>query len=532
MAERAGPADQFIRIQFGGGIHSRPSEDQIDDLECHEGQNFDLDIQNTSFRNRKAFDLIATVPNAGEIRGFVNLLKSDGTVSALVQAAWNVYEWDGVTGFVLVGTVSSTAKLRGRLEHNFQLDDKVIITDLNLQEEIYEWDGTTLQQVSMLDSGGTAHTGDFRAKYCLVSDERAMYFNVYDNGSNFPHLIVGSKRGEFETISVSDRPSSSLGEGDAFFLIQPDYRPINGVAESFGKVVTSSFKGSSYKLTGSSSKDFAFEELYPRSGATGDESVVYVGNDILLGKQGRIEALSGVEQFGDVENDDLTVGVSNLVDGFDDWTLVYNSRKQRVYCHPVGDSQIWVYYKPLAATTVSPWSKWVTAHESSFNPTAMMNMLDPSDSLEYVFFGDANGNFYRIEGTSSGDAGANDVKAERLSKLYTLTHDAQAYNVTGYLEYRGSLQAATVNLRFEYSGHGVFNETITLTIPAITGFTTYGGGFYYSDGEYYGTTFNGRLTRQHFDVPGQGNSFQVRATVDGSTDFEIKEIGINFTAAS
>lgn len=297
-------------------------------------------------------------------------------------------------------------------------------------------------------------------------------------------------------------------------------------------MVTSSFKGDTFKLTGESAKDFAFESLYPRSGATGAESIAYVGNDIVIGKQGRLEALSGVEQFGDVENDDLTVGVSNLIEGFDSWVVVYNSRKQRIYCHPTGESQIWVLHKPLMGTVLSPWSKWTTTHESSFNPTAMMNMLDPSDGLEYVFFGDANGNFYKLEGSSSGDAGTNDINTERLSKLFTLTHDAQAYNVAGYMEYRGSLQAATVTLRFEYSGHSVFNESFTIDIPAITGFTTYGGGFYYNNDEFYGTTFNGRLTRQKFSVAGQSNSIQVRATVDGSTDFEIKEIGFEITAAS
>jgi hypothetical protein len=532
MPERVGPEDFSIRLKFGGGIHSRASEDQINDLECSSGQNFDLDLQNSSYRNRKPFDLIATVPNAAEIRGFANLLKADGTVSVLVQAAGNVYEWDGATGFTLVGTCVASAQLRGRLEHNFQLDDKVIITDLNLVDEIQEWDGTTFQQTSMLDSGGTAFSGDFRAKYCMISNERAMYANVFDNGTLTPHIIVGSKTGSFETISTNDRPSSSLGVGDAFFLIQPDYRPINGLAESFGKVVTSSFKGSAYQLSGTTAKDFEFIELFPRSGATGDESVVYVGNDIIIGRQGRLEALSGVQQFGDVENDDLTVGVSDLVDGFNNWTIAYNSRKQRIYCHPTGGSQIWVLHKPLMGTVLSPWSKWVTAHESGLNPTAMMNMLDPSDSLEYVFFGDASGNFYRLEGSGSGDGGTSDIKSERLSKLFTLDQDAQSYSYDGYLEYRGSLQAATVTLRFEFSGHQVFNEVITLNIPAITGFTTYGGGFYYSNGEFYGTTFNGRLTRQKFSAPGQSSSVQVRATIDGSTDFEIKEIGFNFSATS
>lgn len=530
MPTRVGPEDFPIKIRFGGGVHSRPSEDEIDERECFTGQNFDLDLENSSFRNRKAFDLIATVPNAAEIRGFANLYKSNGTSSILVQAAGNVYEWDGATSFALKGTCQSTAKLRGRLTHNFQLDDKVIITDLNLAEEIQEWNGTTFQQTSMLDAGGTAF-GNFKAKYCIVSNERAIYANV-DDGTATPHLIVGSERGSWETISVSDRPSSSLSEEDPFFLIQPDYRVINGLVESFGRVVTSSEKGSCFQLTGDSAKDFAFSELFPMSGATGDESVTYVGNDVLIGRQGRIEALSGVDRYGDVENDDLTVGISNLVETFDDWTIVYNSRKQRIYCIPNGKSQIWTLHKSLAGQGISPWSKWVTRHSSAFNPTAIMNMIDPVDGLEYVFFGDSDGNFYRLEGSSSGDADSQDIKTERLSKLYTLTDDAEAYDIEGYLEYRGSLEAATIVLRFEFSGYSVMNEVMTLSIPAITGFTTYGGGFYYSNGEYYGTTFSGRLTRQKFGVPGQANNFQVRATVDGSTDFEIKEIGLKLTASS
>lgn len=535
MPSRVGPQDVPIVIKFGGGIHSRPSEDEIHEQECVEGRNFILDLEDTGFRNRPPFDLIGTVGNAAEIRGLVTHLKTDGTATALVQAGDTVYEWDGATTFTSRGTVPATAQLRGRLEHNFQLDDKVIITDLNSVEEILEWDGTTLAKTAMLDSGGTAF-GDFRAKYCFVSNERVFYANIVDASSTpitLPHLIVGAKRGEFETISVNDRPSSALSEGDPFFLIQPDFHPINGMVESFGKAVTSSLRGSAFKLTGASAKDFAFEELYPRSGATGDEAVAYVGNDILIGRQGRIESLSGVEQFGDVENDDLTVGISDSIDTYNDWVLTYNSRTQKIYCYPDSKSEIWVLHKSLVGSGVSPWSRYVTDHAMAFDPTAIMNMLDPSDGLEYVFFGDASGNFYRMEGTGSGDGGTTDVDVERLSKLYAFPEGAQAYNIEGYISYRASLTARSVRLRFEFSGESVFDSQITVNLPATTqGQVTYGGGFYYSGGKYYGATFSGRLTRQKFGVAGKSNSFQVRATVSESTDFDIKEIGLKLTAAS
>lgn len=597
------------RIPFGGGVHSRASEDDIDVRECALGENFELDPQNQEFRNRKPFDLIGTVPNSGQIRGFVTLQKSDGTVSMLVQADDKVYEWDGSSTFTSVGTVSASANLRGRLEHNWQLDDKVLITDLSLAEEVYEWDGSTFQSVTFTGeqfklpfdnksgtfvigetvtdqvSGATAviddlngnstplkvisvegtfgdnnqfkgetssatadvnnaspddantgldtvSFGTFRAKYCYVSNERAVFSNVHDNGSNFPHLAVGSSRGDYTQISVNSRPSSALSAADPFFLIQPDYRPINGMVESFGRVVTSSEAGSLFKLSGSSSKDFAFEELFPRSGAEGDESLVWAGNDIYYGRQGRLESVRATEEFGDVENHDLSVDIADQIDTFSDWISVYNSRKDRVYFFPVDQSQVWVLYKPLLDTQLSPWSKWTTQHSSAFNPTAVMNCLDPSDSLEYVFWGDANGNVYRMEGSGeSGDAGSANLVAFRLSKLVSMPLDAKTYDISGWVRWRRD-DAHTLTLRMEYAGENVFNKAIDISLPAATGAIYYGGGHYYSDGEYYGTLFQDRLTRKTFPLAGQSNEFQVRLTVEGTNDFEISEVGFRIDAAA
>lgn len=516
-------------IQFGGGVHSRASEEDIDPRECSSGQNFNLDPQNREFRNRKPFDLIGQVPNGAEIRGFVNLLKADGSVSLLVQAGDTVYEWDGASTFTSRGTVAATAKLRGKLEHNWQLDDKVLITDLNLVDVVMEWDGTTLSDVTFTSEDGSTAFGTFRARYCTVSNERAMFSNIYDNGTAFPHLIIGSLRGDFSIISVNQRPSSSLSEEDPFFLIQPDYRYINGMVEAFGLVATSSKKGSMFKLTGGSAKDFAFEELYPRSGASGDEAVAYVGNDIAFGRQGRIESLISTDKFGDVDTDDISNDIFDLIEDFDDWTIVYNSRNQRIYCVPAGQKQIWTYHKSVQG--ISQWSKWVTAHSNEFASTAMMNMLDPADGLEYVFFGDANGNFYRLEGTGvNGDGGLNNITSERLSPLIKAPLNAQSYNFEGWISYRVG-NAQTVILTFEYRGESIFNESITITIPVVSNRKVYGGGHYYNNNEGYGS-FTGRLTRQPITVPGGGNEFQVRASVEGTEDFRISEIGFRFKAAT
>ncbi|MFQ5493647.1 MAG: hypothetical protein ACE5DX_05830 [Candidatus Dojkabacteria bacterium] len=524
-------SDLSITLEFGGGVHSRAAEDKIDVRECSSGQNFSLDLQDFEFKNRKPFDLVGTVPNAAEIRGFATLLKSDGTVSFLVQAGATVYEWDG-TNFTSKGTVSATAKLRGRLEHNWQLSDKVIITDINLQQPVMEWDGTTLQNISFFkNDASAAWTGSFKAKYCYINNERAEFFNVDDNGSAFPHLIVGSMRGDYTIISNNQRPSSSLSEEDAFFLIQPDYHPINGAVGAFGKIVTSSDSGSLFILEGYSAQDFIFSELYPRSGADGDESLVYIGNDIVYGRQGAIESVTSTSRFGDVETNDLSQGISDQIGTFAPWVSVYNSRTQRAHFFPDSQNEMWTLHKPLLGSKLSPWIKNTTLHSSAFQPTAVMNMLDPSDSLEYVFFGDSSGNMYRLEGTGSGDGGTKDVHTERTSKLFSAPLDAEAYEVYGEIKYRKSA-AQTVYLTLLYAGMNVFDETITIDLPANTTSSYYGGGAYYGGSFYYGAAFRQRLTRQKFGFPGRSNEFQVRAVIEGSTDFTINSIILRLKAVA
>lgn len=516
-----------VELEFGGGVHSRASEEDIHISECTIGQNFDLDPSNRSFRPRKPFDLLGTTPNAAEIRGFANLLKSDGSISMLVQAGAVVYEWDGLATFTQVGTCDVNAQLRGKLEHNFELDDKVIIVDINLRQPVMEWDGTTLQNVVFTTEDGSTAFGVFKARHCVVSNERAIFANVHDNGTNFPHLIIGCQRSDFTIITVANRPSSSLSDEDPFFLVQPDLKYINGLVEAFGIVASSSREGSMFKLTGSSAKDFAFDELYPRSGASGEEATAFVGNDIFYGRPGRIESLSSTDKFGDVDADDLSFGIFDLIEDFKDWTIVYNARNQRVYCYAEGKSQIWVFHKSLVGTNRSPWVKWTTLHSSTMNPTVMMNMLDPQDGLEYVFFGDASGNFYRMEGVGgSGDGGSAGIISERLSGLVTVGEGGDIFDLVGWVNYKKD-QASELALRFEYRGQQVFDELFTLSIPAITNRVIYNGGFYYNNGSFYGS-ISGKLNRQPISIQGQGNSFQVRTTIEGTGDFEITGIGINF----
>ncbi len=529
---RPAKTEDSVVLKFGGGIHSRASPDEIDLRECAEGQNFTLDLQNREMRPRKGFDLVGTAPNAAQINGFISLRKADGTVKLAVQAGTAVYDIDSAYDFgSSIATVNTNARMRGRIEANWELGDKVLITDMALAQDVYEWDGTTMQAVTFTkNDGSTAWTNAFRAKYCIVDDERAIFANIYDNASSFPHLIVGSDRSDYTIISNDNRPSSSLGEGDAFFLIQPDLRPINGIVKSWNKIVTSSRGGSLYRLNGSSSKDFAFVSTFPRSGAEGDEALVYAGNDVIYGRQGRIESATATEQFGDVDTNDLSEDINDQIETYDGWTMVYNQRLQRVYCFPDNQNEIWVFHKPVLGTGLSPWSKFVTSHTTTFQPTAVMNALDPNDGLEYTYFGDSSGNVYKLEGTGADQT--TDIVVSRTSGLFKVPADLQAFNVQGWILYRGLSTDVTVTLEFQYAGENVFNETITEVLSGTDAGWYWGGSNYWSSDDYWGTSFNGRLIRKKFGVPGQSNELQLKVTVQGSASFQINEIGLNFSAAN
>ena len=266
-------------------------------------------------------------------------------------------------------------------------------------------------------------------------------------------------------------------------MLQPDLHAINGLVQSWNKIVTSSESGSVYRVNGSSAQDFEMVSLFPRSGAKGRESLVHAGNDVMYGRQGRIESVGATEQFGDVETNDLSEDISNLIETETGWTLVFNQRLQRVYCFPDNENAIYVLHKPVVGTGLSPWSKYTTNHIAGFQPTAVMNCLDPIDKLEYVFFGDENGNVYKLEGTGADQSTA--ITTTRTSGLFKVPADLQAYDLQGWILYRGIADPVTLTLEFQYAGENVFNETIEVTLDATTGGWYWGGAVIDRDWETY-----------------------------------------------
>jgi hypothetical protein len=525
---KIGVEDLNVVLKFGGGIHTKASPDEIDPREAAGGFNFTIDLENRNLINRAPFDLIGTVPNAQEIRGGFSLLKTDGTVTTCFQAGGTVYQWDGTTGFTSVGSCSSSSKLRGHWKsHVWNLSDKVIITDLNLADVVKEWDGTTFSSSVFTDQASNPF-GTFYAKYLNIDNERAMFGNVKDPSATTPSLIVGSARSNYNEITITNRPSNAIGVGDPFFLVTPDLKAINGLIEAFGAVMLSTEKGQIFNLSGSTSQDFAFDPFYPGSNASGLESMVDIGNDIIYGRQGRIESVIDTNTFGNSQASDITSGISDIIGSYSGWTLVFNSRTRIAYAFPSGVSEVWVLNTAVRSSgQISPWMRWNTQHSLAFKPSMVMSMLDPVDGLEYIFMGDASGNIYRMEGTgANGDGGTSVIDTQFLSKLFSARLDSNAYDFEGYIKY-AKLDSASITLTFQYQGKEIFDKSVTINFPSISAANYYGGSAYYNGDFYYGS-FSGRLARQEFSPPGDANDFQVLVEYTGSNDISINEIGIRF----
>jgi len=526
---KIGIEDLNVVLKFGGGIHSKASPEEIDPREAADGFNFAIDLENRNLRNRPPFDLVGTAPNGQPVMGGASLLKTDGTVTTLFQAGGIVYKWDGVSTFTNVGTCNSSSKLRGHWKsHTWNLTDKVLMTDLALLDTVKEWDGTTFANTSFTNESGAAF-GTFFAKYLNISNERAVFSNVKDFSATTPHLIVGSARSNYAQITITNRPSTSISVSDPFFLLSPDLKPINGHIESFGTTMISTEKGQIFNLAGSTSQDFSFQPFYPNSAASGAESMEDIGNDILYGRQGRLESVIDTNTFGNAQASDITAGIADIIENYTGWTTVFNSRLRHVYVFPTGVSEVWVMDTAIraAAKNLSPWMRWKTEHAMAFRPTFVMSMLDPLDGLEYVFMGDNAGNIYRMEGTgTSGDGGTSPIEVQFLSKLFSARLDSKAYDFEGYIKY-AKLDSASVTLTFQYQGMEIFDKSVTIDLPAITAANYYGGNAYYNGDFYYGT-FSGRLARQAFSPPGDANDFQVLVQYTGSNDISINEIGIRF----
>ena len=526
------------QVVFGGGLNTRGNAEAIDPREAADGQNFDLDVDKDDFAPRQGFKLLATATNAAAINGFAQLRKSDGTITTLIQAGTDVYEWDGASTFTSRGTVASGTKMRGPLEANYIEGDYVIITDIALQEVVKTWNGTTFATLATSGLGGA----NFKAKYCRIVDERAIFANVTTTTAT-PHLVVGSQRSAPGTLTITNRPASSLSARDPWYIPIPDLKPINGMEEGFRSLLFSTDRGKMWVLLGSSAQDYAIESLNSDASASGNESMTSIGNNIAFGRDGAIDSVIGVQEFGDVQTDDLSVWIADQARSYVTWTLVYNRRLRRLYAFPSGGSEVFVFHRSISDRNrqlvvdpgqaakirpVSPWSKWKTQHAMAFQPTTVWRMLRPSDGKEFVYMGGSAGQIWQLEGEISNDAGS-DIRADRLSSLLR-SPAGELMDFKGFVHYR-KRDAATLEMTLEQSGSSVRDTSISLSLPLAAASAYFGGAYYFGGAIYFGPQARNRLFRQYWSAAGKADLTQIRLAVNSQADFAVSRVELDAPAA-
>lgn len=495
-----------MKLYFGGGLNE---QQQPDVNEAASGSyNFELSKDQNRLGPRSPFDLKGTAPNAGDIRGIMQLVKRNDSETTLVQAGTTVYLWDGSSTFTNKGSCTSGSKLR---DVYWSLGDYLVITDLAKLTPVSKWDGATFSTITT-GLGSTLY-----AKYGIVHNGRVWLFNV-TAGSDTPHLMVASAFEDPTSYSTTQRAvTGTFTTGlEAFYMLTPDLRPINGVAKTLaGDLIVSTVEGSLFKLQGSSATDYKWVNFYPGSQAVGTESIVSTGNDIMyMRKGGNIESLAATDQYGDVAADDLSRWIPEQVRNQTGCTAVYDQQNQKVlFFLP---SKVLVLFKDILyggalvgegqeRAKISPWSVYRTDHASNFETSAAKYMRRPGTTETTVYFGANDGKVFDLNGSgTSGDGGTTSIQLVRSSRLI----GSSVRHITrGNVQYR-RVNQVSLNIEMDWADeYNSSTATVTLKGPGAGDVGVYFGSSVYFGGSIYfgqGFAFSDRVTHQNFSAVGRG----------------------------
>jgi hypothetical protein len=481
----------------------------------------------------------------------MQLVKRDNSETTLVQAGGEVYLWNGASTFTSQGSVSTSARLRGTY---WSLGDYLVITDTAKAAVVKKWDGSTLSTQT------TGLASDLYAKYGVVHQGRVWLFNV-TCGTDTPHLMVASKYEDPTVFSTSLRGGATTSGGgafatglEAFYLLTPDLKPINGAIVFFGQLIISTEGGRLFKLTGSTGATYAWTEYYAGSSATGAESMADIGNDVMYLKAGGgIDLLSTTQTSGDVAADDMSRWIATTTSGLTSAITVYDQTRNKVFMF-VAD-KVLVFYKDLAGSEISPWSVWTTQESFGMNTNAAKYMKLPGTQTYTVLFGDSAGRVLNINGTGLlGDAGSQSIAVSRKTRFIA---DGEGSQVTGQsaaqvragmsgalrlqrrvlngvVTYRRVAEPCNLTVSFDWGDE--YNESYSViplkgapdgtTATYFSGTSThaayYGGTYYYSQGGAYAN----KISSQSFSPTGRGPGFFMTAYIDTVSDFQIDFIDI------
>jgi hypothetical protein len=523
-----------VKLYFAGGLNEQQTPTLF---ECIEGSNFELGLRQSKLVPRKPYDLKGTATNASAIMGLMQLVKRSNTETTLVQAADTVYLWDGSTSFTSKGTVSASAQLR---DCYWSLGDYLVITDVAKATVVKKWDGTTFSTLT------TGLAGSLFAKYGVVYQNRVWLANV-TTSSDTPHLIVASAFEDPTSYSTSLRggPTTSGGGSfstglEAFYILAPDLKPINGMLVFYNQLIISTEGGRLYKLTGTTAATYKWEDFYSGSAALSSESMANIGNDVIYMKQGGgVDLLSTTQTSGDVAADDVSRWIPTTTKDLTGAITVYDQKNQKVLFFVAG--KVLVLFKDLIGAELSPWSVYKTQETFAFNTSAAKYMKKPGTQVYSVFFGDSVGRVFDLNGTGGGDAGTQTIAVTRKTRYIQNGEGADKFNrgglnlmkkiLRGMVFYRRVADDAEITLSFDWGDEYNTSQSVIPLKGAPTGSTGvyYGGGSYYSGSVYYsqGSAFAQKISSQSFSPTGKGPGFFLTASLDTSTDFQIEYIEIH-----
>lgn len=521
-----------MRFHFGGGLNEQQSPHVF---EAAAGSyNFDLSKDSYQLTPRKPFDLEGTAPNAGDIRGIMQLVKRNDSSTTLVQSGNAVYNWSGASTWTSVGSCNASSNLRGNY---WSLDDYIVITDVAKLTVVKRWDGTTFS---------TQTTGlgtDLYAKYAVTHLGRVWLFNV-TTATDTPHLLVASV---YETPTSYDTTKraqdSSFTTGlEAFYMLTPDLRPINGVALFQDNLIISTQEGRLYKLTGTDSTDFAFVDFYVGSNAVGTETLINTGNDVMYVKRGgAVESLSATQNYGDVSANDISRWIPTSVAGLTAAISVYDQYNQKVLFFISG--KVLVLHKDLLfagallneageRSALSPWTVYRTQDSSDFNTNAAVYARRPGTTTYTVLFGTSNGRVMNLNGTGTGgDAGSVDIQMRRKTRLVSETDGIpfERHITRGAVTYR-RVAEASLSIQIDW-GDSYNTSTATVSLkgaPASDTGRYFGGTVYFGGANYFGQGFRfaSLASHQNFSVVGRGQTMYATLSADSKLRYQADTLDL------
>lgn len=516
-----------MKITFGGGLN----EWQTPHIsEAFKGSyNFELSKDSYKLVPRAPFDLLGAATNAGDIRGFIQLVKRDDSETTLVQSGNVVYLWDGSSTFTSKGSCSATSLLR---DVYWSLGDYSVITDVNKLTAVSKWDGTTFSTLTT-GLGSTLY-----AKYGIVHQGRVWLFNV-TTSTDTPHLMVASAFEDPTSYDTTNRAvTGTFAAGtEAFYMLTPDLRPINGVSKTLaGDLIISTFEGSLFKLSGTGPSTYKWDNFYPGSQAIGDESIASIGNDVVyMRKGGNIESLVATQNYGDVASDDLSRWIPDTVSNLTSALTVYDQKNQKVLFFV--SNKVLVLFKDILYSgalvgesgeraKLSPWSVYKTLDSAAFNTSAAKFMRRPGTSEYTVYFGASDGRIFDFNGSGvNGDAGSSDIEVVR--KTGFIPNSKLGHIARGSVQYR-RINEVSFNVELDWADeYAISTATVSLKGPPAgdTG-VYYSGSVYYSGAFYYaqGFSFSDKISHQNFSTVGKGPGFFVTMSSLDTKSYQVDNV--------